>query len=101
MVILYVAAVPVASYISIASPTEAEAGKDRVLAAAVFTKYLLLAAKVMLEDTVEEAGPVVIDVLPPKDTADPLIVIAEFVKAELGILDKVLIEPLIVLLLNV
>jgi hypothetical protein len=51
---LYVAAVPVASYISIKSPIKAEAGSVKVLAAEVATKYLLLATKVILDETEEE-----------------------------------------------
>jgi len=39
--------------------------------------------------------------LPPRDTAEPLIVMLELVNDELAILDKVLDEPLIVLLVKV
>ena len=39
--------------------------------------------------------------LPPRDTAEPLIVMLELVKDELPILDNVLEEPLIVLLVRV
>jgi hypothetical protein len=39
--------------------------------------------------------------LPPRDTAEPLIVMLELVKDELPILDKVLLAPLIVLLVRV
>jgi hypothetical protein len=39
--------------------------------------------------------------LPPRDTAEPLIVMLELVKDELPILDKVLLAPLIVLLVKV
>ena len=39
--------------------------------------------------------------LPPRDTAEPLIVILELVSEALAILDNVLEEPLIVLLVRV
>jgi hypothetical protein len=98
---LYVPAVPFASYTSIESPTDAEAGKVKVLVAEVFTKYLLLAANVVFVDIADDAGPVAIVVLDPKDTAVPLIVIAEFVREEFEILVKVLDAPDIVLLVRV
>jgi hypothetical protein len=47
---LFVAAVPDASNIWISSPTEGEAGRVRVLAALVSTKYLTPADKVIFDD---------------------------------------------------
>ena len=61
----------------------------------------LEAAKVTFEDIAEDAGPVTIVTLPPKETADPLTVIAEFVREAFPILVKVLDAPDIVLLVNV
>ena len=98
---LFVAAVPVASYTSIESPTDADAGKVKVLVEEVFTKYLLLAANVVFVDIADDVGPVAIVVLDPKDTAVPLIVIAEFVREAFEILVKVLDAPDIVLLVRV
>ena len=114
---LFVAADPIISNICISSPAVGEAGRVKVLAAEVSTKYLLFEERVIFEDTefvgigtypvwmvTHEADvPFVVKYFPellvcdgkastvadpPRETAEPLIVIELFVNAELGIFTK-------------
>jgi len=78
-----------ASYNSISSPRLGVAGKVNVKSAVVSTKYLVFFTMVILVDTATGESPAAIVVDPPRDTAEPLIVIAEFasiafVTVELG-----------------
>jgi hypothetical protein len=83
-----VAAIPVSSKIPISRPRPGDAGRVRVRAADVSTKYLLRPASVTLEEIAVDAKSAVIVAEPPKLIAVPLIVTLEFARDELGTLTR-------------